>query len=441
MQNKAQQLLDMAMKAGAETADVLASHSTSIGSSIRLGKQEELERSESTGIGLRVFIGQRKAVVSGSDLRSDSLSQMAERAVAIAKQAPEDKYAGLADEVLLEKSSLELDLVEPEEPSVEWLFEQTKEIEEAALKVEGITNSEGASAGYSCQDIFLLTSSGFAKGYSKSSSTLSVSVLAGEGDGMERDYAYSSARHRKLLKSGTDIGKEAAERTLKRLSPRKVATCQVPVVFDPRIARGLLGSFASAINGASVARGTSFLKEQMGASLFPSNVTITDDPHLMQALGSRPFDGEGCRSEKLEIVSEGVLKHWLLDSKSARQLEMTTNGRASRSLSGGTSPSSTNLSLSAGVLSPEALIADIKEGFYVTETFGMGINLVTGDYSQGASGFWIENGKITYPVSEVTIASTLPQMFKELIPANDVTAEYATNSPTLHVGEMVIAGS
>ncbi len=441
MSDKAQQLLKMAQKLGAESADVLFSNSTSMSASIRLGKLEELERAESGGIGLRVFMGKQQGVASGSDLRSESLSQIAERAVAIAKQAPEDPYAGLPEQESIAKDWPQLDMVDKEEPEVDWLLEQCREAEETALAVKGVTNSEGGSAGYSRGDITLLTSDGFSGSYAKTSFSLSASVLVGEGTGMERDYAYSAARHRKLLKSGREIGKEAAERALKRLNPTKKETCKVPVVFDPRVARGLVGNFTSAISGSAVARGTSFLKDKMGEQIFNSNITILDEPHRENGLASRPFDGEGCKSEALTLVEKGVLNHWLLDSRSARQLGLQTNGRAARGLSSGTSPTSTNVTLKAGELSPESIISEIEDGFYVVETFGMGVNLVTGDYSQGASGFWIENGKLAYPVSEVTIASTLPEMFSELTAANDLTTEYATNTPTLRINEMTVAGN
>ena len=332
-------------------------------------------------------------------------------------------------------------MVDDNEPEVEWLLAQCREAEETALAVEGVTNSEGGSAGYSRCDITLLTSDGFNGSYAKTSFSLSASVLVGEGTGMERDYAYSTARHRKSLKSGSEIGQEAAERALKRLNPSKKDTCKVPVIFDPRVGRGLVGSFTGAISGAAVARGTSFLKDKIGEQIFNPNITITDEPHRANGLASRPFDGEGCRSEALSLVEKGVLNHWLLDSRSARQLGLQSNGRAARGLSSGTSPSSTNVTLEAGELSPESLIGEIEDGFYVVETFGMGVNLVTGDYSQGASGFWIEKGKLAYPVSEVTIASTLPEMFLGLSAANDLTYEYATNTPTLRINEMMVAGS
>ena len=441
MQEKAEKLLEIATSLGAETADVLASESTSISSTIRLGELEELERAESGGIGLRVFIGKQQGVASGSDVRGESLQQIAERAVAIAKRAPEDAYTGLPEAETIAKDWPALDIADEEEPEVEWLLGQCREAEDTARAVEGITNSEGGSASYSKGKITLLTSDGFSGDYAKSSFSLSASVLAGEGTQMERDYAYSVARHRRQLKSATEIGQEAAERALKRLHPQKKETCKVPVILDPRVGRGLVGNFTSAISGAAIARGTSFLKEKMGEAIFNESITITDEPHREQGLGSRPFDGEGCASSALTLVEKGVLNHWLLDSRSARQLGLQTNGRAARGLSSGTSPSSTNVTLKPGTLSPEELIGEVEDGFYVVETFGMGVNLVTGDYSQGASGFWIEKGKLTYPVSEVTIAGTLPEIFASLTPANDLIYEYATNVPTLRINEMTVAGN
>jgi PmbA protein len=439
--HKAEWLLNEVKKLGAEQADLLISHSTSANANIRKGELEELERAESGGLGLRVFINQQCGIVSASDLRSDSLSQVAQRAVAIAKKAPQDAYSGLADATKLAQNWPELELADKGEPETDWLTEQATACEAAALSEKGITNSEGGSAGYGRSKLSLLTSDGFEGHYEKSSFSVSVSALAGEGTGMERDYAYSSARHLQDLRDAGSVGKEAAKRTLERLNPRKVDTAEVPVIFDKRISKGLLGSFANAISGASVARGTSFLKDKLGEAIFHPSITIVDDPHRIRGMGSRPFDAEGCRSEALTLVENGVLQHWLLDSRSGRQLEMAPNGRASRGLSSNGSPSSTNLWMEAGELSAESLIGEIDNGFYVTDTFGMGVNLLTGDYSQGASGFWIENGKLSYPVSEVTIAGHLGEMFKELTPANDLSFEYATNCPTLRIASMTVVGN
>lgn len=441
MPQTAEKLLDYALKAGAEQADVIESKATSLQTAMRLGNLEELERAESGGIGLRVFIGKKQGMASGSDMRDDSLKTLAERAVAIAKLAPEDEFCGLADDGELAKDYPDLKLSDSSEPSPEWLLNQCKIAEDEARSVKGITNSEGASAGFNHNKMVLVTSQGFRGGYARSSYSLSASVLAGQGDAMERDYAYKTVRFQRDMPDAKAIGAEAAERTLKRLNPKQKATCKVPVVFDRRISKNLLGSFSGAISGAAIARGTSFLKDKMGQAIFNESVTIEDDPHRISGLGSRPFDGEGCKNEKILLVDKGVLNHWLLDSRSARQLGLAANGRASRGLSSPPSPSTTNLSLLAGADSLEVMIADIKDGFYVTDTFGMGINMITGDYSQGASGFWIENGKLAYAVSEMTIASTLQEMFMQLMPANDLHFDYATNAPTLMIKQMTVAGS
>ncbi len=430
-------------KHGADSADAVMFDSISVSASQRLGKPEGIERSESAAIGLRAFYGKRQAMVSTTDISKTALEELASRAASMAKLAAEDPYTGLAPAELYATNIPELDLSDDAEPTSEWLTEQCKEAEEAALATPGITNSEGADAGYSRSNIYLLIDNDtpFAKGYSSSHFSLSVSVLAGEGVGMERDYDYSSKRHRVDLLNATAIGKSASARALARMNPRKVATCTVPVVFDPRVGRSLLSTFAGSVSGASIARGASFLKDSMGADIFASGVSIIDDPHIVRGLGSRPFDGEGVTNKKLALVENGVLRSWLLDMRSASKLGLVTTGHASRGLASPPSPSSTNLYMAAGSVTPKELMADIKNGLYLTETFGMGINTVTGDYSQGAAGFWIENGQICYPVSEITIAGNLRDMFKKLTPANDLEFRYATNAPTLRIDSMTVAGT
>ncbi len=433
-------LIEDARKAGADAADALLYSSTSISVSRRMRQPEGLERSENSGIGLRVFVGNRSATVSSSDTSPQTLREMLERAVAMAKLAPEDPYSGLAPAPLLAKNIAELDLYDAKEPKPEWLQEQCAKAEDAALCVEGITNSEGADASYSSTEFTLATSNGFARSYKTSNASVSVSVLAGTGTGMERDYDYSSARFVSDLSDAGTIGINAAHKALARLNPRKVSTQNVPIVFDPRVSKGLLGSFAGAINGSAIARGTSFLKDAMGNAIFNENVSIIDDPHRKRGQGSKPFDGEGVANQKTVLVENGVLKSWVLDMRSASKLGLATTGHATRGLSSPPSPSTTNLYLATGELTPQELISDIKSGFLVTEVFGMGVNLVTGDYSQGASGFWIENGDKAYAVSEVTIAGKLQDMFKRLTPANDLEFRYSTNAPTLRVEGMMVAG-
>lgn len=433
-------LIDRAKKAGADAADAAFIESTAISASLRLGKPENIERSESKAFGLRVMVGKKQAMVSSTSTDDSTLALLIERAVSMAKNAPEDPYSMLAPENLLAKNIPDLDLYDSQEPSAEALLNASREAEEAALAVQGITNSEGADASYSSSAVAIATSNGFAQGYCTSSSAIGISVLAGEGVGMERDDDYSIARFRADLTSPALVGRMAAERAIKRLNPRKVQTTQAPVVFDARVAKTLLGSFVSAINGAAIARGTSFLKNKMGEQIFNPNVTIIDDPYRLRGLSSRPFDGEGVAGRKLSLIDKGILTTWLLDLRSAKQLGLETTGSAIRGLSSPPAPSSTNLYMENGTLTVPELIADIKSGFYVTDLFGMGINLITGDYSQGASGFWIENGEIAYAVSEITIAGHLSDMFLHLTPANDLVFHYGTNAPTIRVEKMTIAG-
>jgi PmbA protein len=434
-------LIQAARRAGADAADALLVESVSAGVSYRLGKLEDVERAESTDLGLRVFVGARVAFVSSTDLSKDRLAELPERAVAMARLAPEDKYAGLAPKELLARDFPALDLEDPKEPSTETLIERAKTVEGAAMAVQGITNSEGGGASYGRSAIALATSEGFRGGYASTSHSIGVAVLAGEGTGMERDYAESSARHASDMEAPDAVGKRAGERTIKRLNPRQAKSQRAPVVYDPRVSASLVGSFAGAISGSSIARGVSFLKDKMGQAVFGPSINIIDDPHRVRGQRSKPFDGEGVTNRKMALIENGVLKAWLLDTASAKQLGLTTNGHAARGTGGPPSPSVTNLYMAPGTLSPEELIADIKDGFYVTETMGFGVNGVTGDYSQGASGFWIENGKIAYPVSGVTIASNLKEMFLHLTPANDLEFRHGTNAPTIRVEGMTIAGS
>jgi len=399
-----------------------------------------VERSESLGVSLRVFMGGRTALVSSSDTGKHALAELVSRAVAMAELAPEDPFTALAPEALLARSVADLDLCDPSEPDSRALQEQCARAEDAALAIKGITNSEGAGASSAHYRFTLAASNGFSASYRTSHSSLSVSVLAGEGTAMERDYDYTSARFVSDLAPPEIIGRNAATRAVARLGSRKAQTQQVPVVYDPRVAKNLLGSFAGAINGSAIARGTSFLKEDMGKQIFLPAVTIIDDPHRRRGLSSRPFDGEGVANRKMALVDKGVLTSWVLDMRSANRLKLSPTGHATRGLSSPPSPGTTNLYIEAGALSPAALIADIRAGFYVTEVFGMGVNLVTGDYSQGASGFWIENGERSYAVSEVTVAGKLQEMFLRMTPANDLEFRYGTNAPTLRVEGMTVAG-
>jgi len=434
-------LIAAASRAGADAVDALFVENVSASVSYRLGKLEDVERSESADLGLRVFLGNRVAFVSSTDFSRDALDQLPERAIAMARLAPEDKYAGLAPADRLAKSIPALDLEDQDEPAPELLVERARTAEAAGMAVKGVTNSEGGGASFSRAGVALATTSGFYGRYAGTSHNTGVSMLAGEGTLMERDYDQASARHAGNLRSAEDIGRAAGERAVARLNPRKVKSQAVPVVYDPRESAGLLGHFAGAISGAAIARGVSFLKDRLGEAVFASGISIIDDPHRLRGLRSKPFDGEGVANKKRALVEMGTLTTWLLDCASARQLGLETTGHAARGTGGPPHPQSTNLYMEPGPLSPEALIADIEQGFYVTELLGMGVNGVTGDYSRGAAGFWIEKGKIAFPVSEVTIAGNLKEMFLHITPANDLVFRYGTNAPTLRIEGMTIAGA
>ncbi len=440
--NLADDIVKEAKKAGADAADALVYESISLAASHRLGKLEDVERSESRDLGIRVFVGQKQASISSNDFKKETLLPLVDRVISMAKAAPEDPYACLADGALLATEQQDLDLFDnAPPPSSEQLAQKAAQVEEAALAVEGVTNSEGASASWGSATFALATSEGFCKGYTTSRHGMGVSVIAGSGTGMERDYEFTSARHEEDLKSPAEIGRIAGEKTVKRLNPKKMESQSVPIVYDPRVSRGLIGHFAGAINGRSIARGVSFLKEKLGKPVFKPSINIIDEPHRMRGLGSMPFDGEGVKTNTLSLIKEGELTCWLLDTASAKQLNLTTNGRAARGTGGPPSPSTSNLYMEAGSSSPKALMSDIKKGLYVTELIGMGVNGVTGDYSRGATGFWIEDGEIAYPVNEITVAGNLIEMFMNATPADDLVFEYGSNAPTIRVDGMTIAGT
>ena len=434
-------LLDAAKAAGADAADALFVEGVSSSVSYRLGKLEDVERAESYDLGLRVFAGRKVAVISTTDFSDTALAALPGRAMQMARLAPEDRFAGLAPQDRLARDFPQLDLEDPAEPSAETLIERARTVEGAALAVPGVTNSEGGGASFSRSAVALATSTGFYGRYAGTSHGIGVAVLAGEGTGMERDYDHASARHAGDLRDAAEIGRRAGEKAVKRLNPRSMKSQTVPVVFHPDEAAGLVGHFAGAISGTSIARGVSFLKDRMGARVFAPGVAIIDDPHRVRGLRSKPFDGEGVANARRALIEDGVLTTWLLDCASARQLGLETTGHAARGTGGPPSPSATNLYLQAGTVSVKDLIADIKQGFYVTELMGMGVNGVTGDYSRGAAGFWIENGEIAFPVSEVTIAGNLKDMFARLTPASDLEFRHGTNAPTVRIEGMTLAGA
>ncbi len=438
--NLAERLVAAAKKAGADEADAVAVRSMSLAVEVRDGAVEESESAEGDDLGLRVLVGKKQAVVSTNDVKGAAPDELAARAVAMARAAPEDKFAGLADDALLAKSIPDLDLLDPDLPTIHSLEGMARAAEQAGIAVKGVSKSGGASASAGIGGMVLVTSRGFHGSYLGSRHSLSMMAIAGEGTGMERDYDYSSTLHASDLESPDKIGRVAGERAVQRVNPRKVTTRKVPIVYDPRVAGSLVSHLASAVNGSSIARKTSFLRDKMGARLFASGIRIVDDPLRKRGQRSRPFDGEGVAGKELALIEDGILKTWILDSTTARELGMTSTGHASRGVSGAPSPGATNLHLEAGKQSPEELIADIKDGFYITDLIGSGVNGVTGDYSRGASGFWIENGKKTYAVSEVTIAGHLFDIFRTMTPANDLEFKYGTNAPTVRVEGLTVAG-
>ncbi len=435
-------LVQSACRAGADAADAVAVDARSRGISWRDGKMEDVEGSEAEDIGLRVLIGKKQAMVSTSDRRPDSLRELVSRTVSMAKAVPEDEFCGLAPEDRLHKGAFaDLELFDDTDVSADTLRDMARDAEDAARSVDGVTNSDGAGAGASSWAISLVTSHGFSGHYKGSSFSASVSAVAGEGTGMERDYEFTSARHFKDLLSAADVGREAGERAVRRLNPAKIDSGEMTVMFDPRVSRSLLGHFSGAISGTSVARGTSFLKEQMGEAVFGGDVHLIDDPMITRGLSSKLFDGEGVRVEKCALVENGVLKSWMLNSATARQLGLEVTGHASRGTSSAPGIATSNFYMAPGKLSPTELMADIEDGFYVTELIGMGVNAVTGDYSRGAAGFRIRNGELAESVSEITIASNLKDMFRALVPASDLEFRYGTNAPTVRIDGMMIAGA
>lgn len=434
-------LIERAVRAGGDAGDAVYLASSSESVSVRLGQLEDVERSESEHIGLRVFVGQGSASIGSTDLSDSALDELAARAVAMARAAPPDRYAGLAPaDLLLRGGAPDLDLADPDEASPQDLRAKALEAEDAARAIGGVTNSEGAGASMGRGVMALATSHGFAGGYASTSHGLSASVVAGEGAAMQRDYCWRSARHGGDLLAPAEIGRRAGERAVARLNPGRLRSGTMPVVFDPRVGNSLIGHLLGAMSGSSIARRSSFLLDRLEEQLFDSAITVLEDPLKLRGLRSRPFDGEGLPTVPRALVEKGRLAGWLMDSASARQLGLAPTGHASRGASGAPGVGTANVVLAPGSLSPAELIADIAEGVLVTELIGQGVNGVTGDYSRGASGFRIVNGEIAGPVAEFTIAGNLIDMFKALVPANDLDIHRGIDVPTLRVDGMSIAG-
>lgn len=440
LENIMSMLLDKARTHGADTADAVVAGGVSEEVSVRLGKLESIERSEDRNIGLRVFVDGRNAIISTASVDAESIDELAARAVAMARLAPQDPYAGCADAHLLATDIPDLDLMDRTVPSSDTLKDLAFAVEDAAQSVKGITNSEGGNASYGTSAVMLATTNGFSASYERSGYGISTVALAEHDGKMERDYDYSSAVHFEDLKSPEDIGLRAANRTLSRLDARKVKTGDFPVIYDQRVSSSISGHLASAINGASIARGTSFLKDRMGEQITNAAITMTDDPLRPRGAGSSGFDGEGLARRQRIMIENGILKGWFLDLASARQLGLEPTGNASRGTGSPPSPSTSNWIMTAGDVSRDELIADINEGFLVTELIGSSVSLITGDYSRGASGFWIENGKIAYPVTEGTIAGNLKDMLMTITPADDLDFTRSNITPSLRIDGMTVAG-
>jgi PmbA protein len=435
------EVVQAALKAGADAAEAVGAERRALSITVRLGELEEVEREESRDLGVRVFVGRRQASVSGSDISAEGRSKLVERAVAMARLAPEDPYAGLADPALLAREQRpDLDLFDPSEPAAEQLEDRARQAEDAARGVERVSNTDGASASWSASQWTMVTSGGFAGVHRASGFSLGATAIAGDENGMEIGYDGRSTRWQADLPSPEAIGAEAGRRAVQRLGARKIASTTAPVIFENRLAASLLGPLIGAISGPSIARGTSFLKDKLGQPVFGAHVTVADDPHKKRGLGSSPFDDEGVANGPRNLIDGGVLTTWLLNTASARQLGLTTTGHASRGLAGPPGVSTSNLTLLPGEKSQAELMKDAGQGLLVTSMFGPSLNGNTGDWSVGCAGFWFENGEIAYPVTEITVAGNLIDIYGRLIPGSDLEIRGSTNSPSLLIDSLAIAG-
>ena len=438
-------LIDTALSSGASAADCVLSRSRGVSLTRRLGKDETIERYEDFDTGLRVFVGNKIASVSTNENSETAIKDVARRAVDMAKIAPQDDFSLIASQEILEEfpinEALSVDSYDKVEPNIDIIRDRAKEVEDTALSVKGITNSDGADASWGEGETLLMTSNGFFGCSKKSNHSVSVVVIAEKNGKMERDYDYSSKVFFFFFYFFIQIGLEAANKTLARMGATKPVTGKYPVIFDPRVSRSIASHFASAINGSAIARKTSFLKDMLNKQVANTSINIVDDPFLERGLGSRLFDAEGLGSRKYTLIKDGVLQQWLLDLSSAKQLNLKPFGNAKRGISGPPSPGTSNFMILPGKITPENLIKGISNGFYVTDMIGSSVSMITGDYSRGASGFWIKNGKLSMPITEATIAGNLKEMFMTLQPANDLDFSHSMNSPTLLIEGMTIAGN
>jgi PmbA protein len=430
-----------ALKAGADGAEAVMAERQSLSVTVRLGALEEVEREESRDLGLRVFVGRKQATVSGSDISSDARAKLIERAVAMARLAPDEPYAGFAPKDKLARGPfVDLDLFDPTQPTPDSLEDVARASEAAARSIEGVTNSDGGSASWAASHWRLITSEGFSGLHQASGFSLYASAVAGEGSGMETGGEGRSTRWRSDLPAPDWVGAEAGRRAVSRLNPRKIASTTAPVIFENRLATALVGPLIGAISGPAIARGTSFLKDKLGEAVFSPAITITDDPHRPRGLGSSPFDDEGVANQKRSLIDKGVLTTWLLNASSARQLGLETTGHASRGLAGPPGVSTANVTLLPGERTQAELMKDAGEGLLITSMFGPSLNGNTGDWSVGVSGFWFVGGEIAYPVTEVTVAGNLIDIFARMIPGSDLEIRGSANAPSILIDAMPIAG-
>lgn len=430
-----------ALRAGADAAEAVGAQRKSLSITVRAGALEEVEREESRDLGLRVFVGRRQASVSGSDISAEARAKLIERAVAMARLAPEDPYASLADlDALAGAGRPDLDVFDPTEPSAEALEDRARTAEAAAAGVAGVIKTDGASGGWSSSRWFMVTSDGFRGDHQASGFSISASAIAGDANGMETGYDGRSVRWQTDLPSPESLGAEAGRRAASRLGARKIASTTAPVIFENRLAGSLMGPLIGAIAGPAIARGTSFLKDKLGQQIFAKGIYITDDPHRPRGLGSAPYDDEGVANVRRDLIEDGVLTTWLLNTASARQLGLTTTGHASRGLAGPPGVSPSNLTFQPGSRDPSQLMADAGEGLLVTSMFGPSLNGNTGDWSVGCAGFWFEAGQIAYPVNEITVAGNLLDIFGRVVPGSDLEIRGASNAPSLLIDGLAIAG-
>ena len=436
-----EQLLKMALKGGADNADVIFARGEGQSAECRLGKTESIERSDGSDIGLTIYIGNRTSSVSSSRIDIGSFEKMVERSVAMAKLAPNNPFAGLATSNQIANEWDEINMLDPYEPSPTELIDRAKETEDSARSISGVTNSDGAEASWGKTHIAMIASNGFYGELQRSSHSLSVSVIAGSGSNMETDYDYTATAYAEDMRSPEEVGVRAGKRAISRLNSKQSKTGSFPVVYDQRVSKSIAGHIASTVNGSSVARGTSMFQNDLNKKVLNSSINIVDDPKLIKGHGSIPFDGEGLLTFRRNIFKDGVLNGWLLDLASSRQLELPPTGNSRRGVGGPSSPGTSNFMILSGNETPESIRKDIKEGLLITQLIGSSVNMITGDYSRGASGFWIQNGEITYPVSEITVAGNLKKMFMELTPANDLDFSSSVIAPSLRIEEMMIAGN